>query len=361
MTRELGEKSYNPGVFRMDAWTNGSNMCYWKLFERKLPGNIVLATYQAPLTMRELSVELGVSVPYLEDEVAVLLEHEMLVQQGDKYRTNIVILTQDCERQVADASRAVCERVAGEIAPMLAEALPRLQSLNFYGNDYGDRRLMWTLTNLAMIHGMEKADAAQRKAFGEYPVLSNGVHGYIYGFDHQRRDHPFNGIYGHTGIDGDPDYFSVVNYRIIESCQKWKPQNWDKSIAAMLAAMRGEVADLSNDMLVRLIEEGFIHSCDGQLSAAFPVFTQQMAHETLPELLAPLSEKIAACLLEACAGAGEIAKRYAPKVLHGMCEQVAAITYRMGAMARVVESLVVRGDLVVPESDEKLCVYGVVG
>lgn len=31
MTREFGEKSYNPGVFRMDYWGGGDNSCYWQL------------------------------------------------------------------------------------------------------------------------------------------------------------------------------------------------------------------------------------------------------------------------------------------------------------------------------------------
>ena len=42
MNRELGEKSYNPGVFRMDFWGSQSANVWWELFERKLPGNILL-------------------------------------------------------------------------------------------------------------------------------------------------------------------------------------------------------------------------------------------------------------------------------------------------------------------------------
>ncbi len=69
MTREFGEKSYNPGIFRMDYWGSGDNTCYWQLFERKLPGNILLSAYDTPVTMQELSVELGVATVYLEDEI----------------------------------------------------------------------------------------------------------------------------------------------------------------------------------------------------------------------------------------------------------------------------------------------------
>ena len=360
MTRELGEKSYNPGVFRMDAWTNGPNACYWKLFDqRKLPGSIVLAAYTAPLTMRELSVELGVSMPYLEDEVDRLLEHEMLIKVGDKIQTNIMIFPQACENEVAELSRVACARVAQQIAPALTAALPKLRELDFHGNDYSDNRLLWTLANLAMLYGLEWADDTLRGRFGAYPLLSNGAHGFIYGFDYDRDDHLFNGIYGHCDAAPEPTYFTVVNYRIIEACQRWQPMNWDKSCAAMVAAMLKKTADPNNDMLVRLIKEGFIHSHDGQLSAAFPVFTLDMVQNTVFDLLASLPRIIEDCQLEVCEKAAELLKRHTPKHLHSKCAQLAAIHYQKNVLAQIVEALVAQGTLVVPDANEKLCVHGV--
>ena len=55
MTRQLGEKSYNPGVFRVNFW--GSKNEYEELFRRKLPGSILLAAYYTAMTGQELSFE----------------------------------------------------------------------------------------------------------------------------------------------------------------------------------------------------------------------------------------------------------------------------------------------------------------
>ena len=74
----------------MDFWGD-SGEGYWSLFDRKLPGSIMLSVYDAPKTLEELSMEVGVSMPYLEEEVARLLEYELLVKQGNKYRSGIVI------------------------------------------------------------------------------------------------------------------------------------------------------------------------------------------------------------------------------------------------------------------------------
>ena len=81
MTREFGEKSYNPAIFRPDFWTNGSNIEYQELFKRRLPGNILLAAYDKPLTITELSLELGVATAYLEDELNILRTHDIIREE----------------------------------------------------------------------------------------------------------------------------------------------------------------------------------------------------------------------------------------------------------------------------------------
>ena len=97
MTRKLGEKSYNPGVFRLDFW--GDSCHYQNLFDRKLPGAIVLAAYDVPMTVPALSAELGVSTVYLEDELDILEAAGILKKSGDRYQTNLVIITDAYEKE----------------------------------------------------------------------------------------------------------------------------------------------------------------------------------------------------------------------------------------------------------------------
>ena len=61
MTRKLGEKSYNPGVFRLNFWGDWNH--YGEVFNRRLPGAICLAAYYTAMTMQELSIERGGAVP----------------------------------------------------------------------------------------------------------------------------------------------------------------------------------------------------------------------------------------------------------------------------------------------------------
>lgn len=359
MARELDEKSYNPGTFRMDYWGGGNNSCYWELFQRKLPGSILLAAYYAPMTMQELSLELGVAVPYLEDEIDLLLKHEVLAKTGDKYQTNIIIFTDLCEKDVAAKIGPIYRKGAQSTKNGMEQALPRLKALSFKGNHYGENRLKWTFTYLAMVFALNMAEERLRGRFGKYPPLTNGSHGFVFGYDNDYQNHHFNGIYGHCANEEKTAYFSVENYRAIEKNQRWEPGNWEKAVQAMTDAILEKEMDAGNDRLVSYIADGFIKNENGKLSAEFPVFEQAMLNGTIFDILQAVSTGIANCMAEVCAAAALIVKEHAPKALQAKCEQLAAIHYQMDVMAWIVETMIEQGYLTVPATNEKLCVFGV--
>ena len=51
----------------------------------KIPNNILLQANNNPSTLEELSIELGVALPYMEEEVNLLHQATLLEKQGDKY------------------------------------------------------------------------------------------------------------------------------------------------------------------------------------------------------------------------------------------------------------------------------------
>ena len=129
MTRILGEKSYNPGVFRLDFW--GDINKYSDLFRRKLPGSIALAAYEKPVSAEELSMELGVSMPYLEEEIEILEAAGILKRNGEKFRTNLVIITEEYEKKFVQETSAVYADVAREVFDETLALMPQIRRLNF--------------------------------------------------------------------------------------------------------------------------------------------------------------------------------------------------------------------------------------
>lgn len=358
MTREFGEKSYNPAVFRMDFW-GGDSSTYEPLFERKLPGNIVLAAYEKPLTVQELSIELGVSSVYLEDEIEILIKHNIIKEIGGKYQTNIIIFTDEYEKNVSEKFKPIYAKAASALKNKLDTLLSDLKKLDFYGNNYDDNRLKWTFANIVMYHALEKSDEIGRQKYGAYPKLSNGTYGFVFGYDNDYVNHHFNGIYGYYENAEKTAWVSIENYRIIEKCQFFKPYKWEKSMLAMTDAALFKNADESNEQLIRLIDEGFVSCDNGKLSPKFPVFKSEIFGGELKEILLPMIDTVCDAMIKICETAAETLMGYVPKNLKDKCGQLAHIHYQMDAMAFIIETLVAEKYLLIPDEKMNLCVFGV--
>lgn len=91
-----------PGYFEIDYYgTKGANFLEYRDFlSRKVRGNILLTVYYTPVTIQEISIELGFSLPYLEDEIKLLVERQYLVCSNGKYLTNIPIFTSKCTKAI---------------------------------------------------------------------------------------------------------------------------------------------------------------------------------------------------------------------------------------------------------------------
>lgn len=357
MTRIYGEKSYDPGVFRINFW--GSRNIFWKLFQRRLPGNILLAAYEQPLTLRELATELGVSAPYLEDELHILLEHDLISQIGHKYQTNIIIMTLAYEQTLRKKYTSLYLTSAQHLAKELDRLLPQLHTLDFVGNDYDDNRLRWLFANQALWLAATVSNSVGNERFGAYPELYNGDQGFVFGHDNDYELQYFNGIYGYCENRGETAYYSIHNYRIFEKCQSWQPGHWDEASEVLCDAILSKPADEHNKELVRQIEEGYVYMEDGHLVANFPVFTAT-AWEELHRLLKPLAETIGAKYIEGCEMAGKLLKDSVPKRLKDRCEHLAFICHQLDGMGWIAEYLVGTGYLTIPEKKTNLCMVGVI-
>lgn len=155
MERTFGEKSYNPSKFQFSSHYSGRhNQAYQNLFNRKLPGNILLSAYYTPMTIREMAIEMGVATVYLEDEVAMLERYDLLTAlSGGKYQTNLVIFTEAYINELYRTVRPMCEEKIKAILNGVRSKLPEIRILGFTGVDFNDNRLLWVLLWELMMNG----------------------------------------------------------------------------------------------------------------------------------------------------------------------------------------------------------------
>ncbi len=122
MERTFGKRSYQPTEISFIASGNQPSGLPWRAIQRKIPQNILCAAHNNPCTLEELAIELGVALPYIEEEAQLLLDAELLRKTEDgKLLTNFLILSKDVQETFIELCCAFTEQqyetlwaVAGE-------------------------------------------------------------------------------------------------------------------------------------------------------------------------------------------------------------------------------------------------------
>lgn len=226
MEREYGTKSYKPAKFSFKTLFAGSyNPEYMRLFDRLLPGNILLSAYYTPVTVRELALELGVPTVYLENEVALLVKYGLLnrlpikdspsegtaAKQSpsgrDRYQTNMIIYTEEYMGELYERLTSLCIGQLKEILSSLRSQLAHLRAIGFCGADKEDDRLLWPLLWLVMHRGHNLFDQHNGKQYSYHPLYADAT-GINVGIAYSETESPYKtydtyGFAGYSRINGE--------------------------------------------------------------------------------------------------------------------------------------------------------------
>lgn len=100
MDRNYGEQSYNPKNLSASYWGYGPNHFTDIVDHNKIVQNILWACYNDSLTDSEISLQIGVTLPYIEEHLDKLISSKLLIKNGNKYSTNIIIISNDFHNEV---------------------------------------------------------------------------------------------------------------------------------------------------------------------------------------------------------------------------------------------------------------------
>ncbi len=148
--REYREKSYRPGKLFMSCTGNpGNNDEPMTCAKRKSAQNILLAAYNEPLTITELCDELGISAPYIEDEVESLVENQLMkeVSKG-KYQTDFVILPGNNPNVANKIYQTVFPEYYNRLIAFLKSQKNILASSRFNLAGFTWERLLWVYVHI---------------------------------------------------------------------------------------------------------------------------------------------------------------------------------------------------------------------
>ena len=232
MAREFGVRSYKPEDIYYSLWFScpGEREKYPSndIIKHTLYANIFLEAYGNPSTAEELSLELGVALPYMEDELEYLTRETFLIKKDGKYQTAFPIISSSVQEQIHIAKLTA----APEIAKALISFVDRLnealtaKGYAYYGTYQDYESAKWTFLMLAFLyfaykqpHEYAHTDQPDEKKWGvigyqhchvtKPPFVSNNGHSGSNYFFHQFR-YEFD-----SDADGVPDFLTEEETRIL--------------------------------------------------------------------------------------------------------------------------------------------------
>ena len=264
MVREYGELSYAPEKFTMDFWGNSSKG-YWELFERKLPGNIIIAAYEEPKTIEELSIEVGVGVPYLEDEVEILTQKGLLVKRGKCYQSNMVLYDEKWRRMVYDKATEFLHDKLSDLKQLVDEGVRYLAETDYCYEEADINTKRWFILMLIIWEASLMAEQWMKTQL-QFPLLENGSNGYVVGIRGEYHT-GLRGIYGKYDVSN--GFLRILNFTEISE-QALNPFEYGNAVGQMLGAAverkqePEEVAALSS-----LLQNKYVSVKEGMLCPGF--------------------------------------------------------------------------------------------
>lgn len=322
MIRENGERSFNPKKFNIYSWGKSGNYCN-ELFKRKLPGNIMLEAYYEPVTIEELSLELGVSSVYLEDELNILQKNGLLKQmRNSKVQSNIIIFTKEFESELYNKTQKLFSSVACYLNDFINKKEEEIRTLNFKGSDMSKNNLLWQMSTICLEEAL--ITKVLNEVIKEMPTLSDGSQGYMWGLERLFGDNNFDlGIFRYNDREQNllrgVDYF-IVERKVQELCRKIRGD-------VVLKVAKKDTKNFSvheEEELVKLIQKGYVNSEYSELSINMPVYTTNQFND-LKQILEPAIERIYLDCKNIMSTTEKLLKNYAPSFLHNQLAVIASL------------------------------------
>ena len=280
MAREFGIRSYKPEqiTFVNNCSSFGSKGQPWSVLSHALYKNIFLEAYDNPSTAQELSLALGIALPYMEDELEYLTKETFLVKNENKYETNFPIISKETSektfaRQMKDSAKvtALLESLIDEYT-----AICESHGIHYYGlfQSYEDAK--WTLLMMAL----DKLTARVYTVSRVRTERPDGGRWDIVGY--QQADIPnlpWVGQHGCMDTPEDEVWIPFQQYKFYrEGMDRLTPDYLShKEAVTLLQIVKDNASDCDGKVLERLVEYGYARKTANGYEPTIVVFENSQA------------------------------------------------------------------------------------
>lgn len=353
MERNYGEQSFNPKNLTLLYWGSGPNN-YYDLCRRKIPQNILMACYNDALTGEEISLQTGVPVAYLEDDIEILVENDVLLRKGNKYLTNVVIFTKEFTQEVNHKAADLQKEIVNHVMNAINDKEKEVRSLNFYGSDMDKNTFHWQMTCFILYQAIvEKFQGSMKIAF---PKTKTGTKAFVWGSEIFENDNWSDGFgFGISSINNRKgDYIQFMDFPINADpmvhhyfCSNTAAANVYFDIAN---GKQDGFSENDLELVAQMLQKGYLKKDGNRLLINCPIFSREQFEDLvkiLDDVTSTICEKTKS-MIELVKG---ILLNHTPNYLHETAKQLAYLRLFEDAISAPVRLLYNNGFIVKqPES-----------
>lgn len=324
MERNYGQQSYNPKGLSLLFWGNGANR-YYHLCDSKISQNILFACYNDKLSAEQISLEIGVSLPYMEDKLAELCEYELLKKDGNRYYTNLVIFTRDFSKEVNTKTAQLREKIADILTEAVTKHEKDVRDIGFYGADMGGNAFAWQMVSIILYSSV--IEILQSKIKVVYPKDKYGTECFIWGAENDGQT-PWESGFGFgvsNFVNSSGDYVQFMDFPVNGDMVHHYYFNRQNLTNVFLDIAKGKTENFSeNDkaLAADMVRKGYVISNDEGLFVNAPVLTKEQ-YDKLKNIFADTAAQIADEAEKMMYTVTKILKNHIPLHLKKLAENMA--------------------------------------
>ncbi len=328
MAREFGVKSYKPEEvnFVNSCSSFGDNGQPWTILNHLLYKNIFLEVYENPETAEELSLELGIALPYMENELNFLTEQTFLIKEGDKYKTSFPIVSREAQEKIHQKNMSVSKEITSLLETLTDKfsALCRQYGINYYGNYQSYEDAKWTLLMRLFDVLLRNSNPENNGGKHEYTKRPDNGNWDIVGYQQTNIPSvPYVGLHGYMNDREDKPavYFQQYKYQYKNIADKTPMFITHDEALTLKAVAEGKWEICESKYLKNLTEYGYITKTDDGYSLNIIVFEDGDYRKYLEKFsesecseVKMITEKIKSILSEISSYSYKITREDLPKV-----------------------------------------------
>ncbi len=285
MAREFGVRSYRPEeiCYSMCFARHGDKKQPNSIMAHKLYENIFLEAYGNPSSAEALSLELGVALPYMEDELEFLTRESFLCCRDGKYQTAFPIVSREAQEAIHCAQLTAAPaltRALVQVIDRLNSALTA-QGYAYYGTAQDYESAKWTLLMLAEQHFANRTTClpqiTKRPDNGEWDILG-----------YQRCGVEKPALIGNQVRRGEGFMLHQFSFSPTET------KLTDADARVLYAAATGQISDADNETATGLVETGYLRQVEGAYAPAILILSTSRIKQAVRRLDASVAAELTA-------------------------------------------------------------------